>query len=218
MMGRCEVTAVRSGCWLCLVGMVLSLSAFAVAQPARPGPDHGSNFYLVAGVESLDFDLDPRGVQEFVDAGLDPRVDEGGLVLGVGWVFRRPLRLDLTIGGWNAVVDRPEVECNVVQIVADLHLSIAESERVSLEGTFSVGATAVVYRELPTEEVFIGTATGIGLTGRLAVVGRVGLGIGYQYQLGRFEPTTFEMPDDEVIRVQPTARMQVVRVAVYLDL
>ena len=208
----------RFGWWLCLLGLVLPMGVSAGALPARPGPDHGSNFYLLAGVESLDFDLDPRGVQEFVDAGLDPRVDNGGPVLWVGWVFRRPLRLDLTFGGWRAVVDRPEVECNVVRAAADLHLSLAESERVALEGTFSVGAIAVVYRGLPDEEAFIGTSAGVGLTGRLAVFGRVGLGVGYQYQLGRFQPTTFEMGEDEVIRVQPTARMQVVRVAVYLDL
>ena len=208
----------RFGWWLCLLGLVLPVGALAGAQPARPGPDHGSNFYLLAGVESLDFDLDPRGAQEFVDAGLDPRVDESGLVLGVGWVFRRPLRLDLTVGGWRAVVDRLEVECGVARIVADLHLSIAESERVAVEGTFSVGAVAVIYQGLPDEEVLMGTLAGVGLTGRLAVSGRLGLGVGYQYQLGRFQPTTFEMPDDEVIRVHPTARMQVVRVAIYLDL
>ena len=215
MMGRCEVFAIRFGC---LLGLVMLLSEIAMAQPARPDPDHGGNFYLLAGIESLDFDLDPRGSQDFVDAGLDPRVDRGGAVLGVGWVFRRPLRLDLTIGGSRAVVDRPEVECNVGRVAADLHLTLAESERAAIEGTFSVGAIAVVYRGLPTEEVLIGTLAGVGLTGRLAVFGRVSVGFGYQYQLGRFQPTTFEMPDDEVIRVQPTSRMQMVRVAVYLDL
>ena len=212
------MTTVRLGSWLCLLGLILPLGVSAGSQPARPDPDHGSNFYLLAGVEGLDLDLDPRGVQEFVDAGLDPRVEEGGPVLGVGWVFRRPLRLDLTAGAWRAVVDRPEVECNVARAGADLHLSVAESERVAVEGTFSAGAVGVIYQGLPDEKLLAGTFVGVGLTGRLAVSGRVGLGVGYQYQLGRFQPTTFEMPDDEVIRVQPTSRMQVVRVVVYVDL
>ena len=48
-----QVMAAGFGWWLCVLGLVVPMGVRAGALPARPGPDHGSNFYLLAGVESI---------------------------------------------------------------------------------------------------------------------------------------------------------------------
>lgn len=188
------------------------------ASPPRPTEGHGNNFYLLAAVESLDLDIDPRGSEEFVAAGLVPRSDEVGVLVGVGWVFRRPLRLDLTAGGWRTAIDHPGATCSLARASAELHVAVVESGAASLEATVSAGWLILNYEGTGREEHVPGTCVGLGATGRLKLFGALGLGATYQYQLGKFQPKTFELEGQEPFRAQPTARMHGVRVTLHLDL
>ena len=69
----------RRASWLVLILLMVAGTALAV-QPRRPVEGRGSNFHLFAGVETLDLDLDPRGSEEFVAAGLDPTMDRASAV------------------------------------------------------------------------------------------------------------------------------------------
>lgn len=200
------------------VALLTAAPPASAASPPRPTPGHGSDFHLLVGVEGLDLDLDPRGVAAFEAAGLDPRVEEAGLIIGVGWTFRRPLRLGLTVGGWRAAIDRPDARCTLARVAADLHLAVLEGARGSLEATFSAAFLILNYEGTGRDEHLPGSCVGIGATGRLALFGPLGLGATYQYQLGRFQPKTFEVEGMEPFRVQPTARVHGVRVTVYVDL
>jgi hypothetical protein len=193
-------------------------AAAAPASPPRPTEGKGSNFYLIAGAEYLDLDLDPRGSDEFVAAGLDVTVADPGFVLGVGWVFRRPVRLELNAAGWRGSVDREGVDCYVARVGAELDIAVLDGRLASLEATFSYSFLAVDYRGLADDETIPGSTIGLGATGRWRLVGPLGLGITYQYLLGRFTPKTFDLPDQESFRAQPTSRGQGIRLSVSLDL
>ena len=212
------MNAARLVIGLVALALLTAAPAADAASPPRPTPGHGSDFYLLVGVEGLDLDLDPRGSAAFEDAGLDPRVDEAGVIIGVGWTFRRPLRLDLTAGGWRATVDRPDARCTLARAAADLHLAVVEGSRGSLEATFSAAFLILNYEGTGRDEHLPGSSVGIGATGRIALFGPLGLGATYQYQLGRFQPKTFELEGEEPFRVQPTARLHGLRVTVYVDL
>jgi len=208
------------GRWLgfACAGVIAGAGAAGAAAPERPTAGHGSSFYLFAGAEALDLRLDPRGSAEFVAAGLDPHVARTSVLVGAGWAFARPLRLDLSVGGWEADIDRPDVDCIVARVVADLHVALAESRAAALEVMVSVGTPVLVYEGLPEEEDLIGVEGGFGLSGRVSVAGPVGLLVGYRWQTARFSRATLELPDGTEIRVHPTAQLETVRVVVTIDL
>lgn len=199
--------------------------ALAGGAPARPQPGEGSSFYVHAGPERVAFDLDPRGYQELVAAGLDPRVDGTAAMLGVGWIFARPLRLDLTVGGLAGEVDRAGVDCGLARAVADLHLALAESRHASLEATVSLGGLAVVYTGDMDGESILGGMAGLGLTGRVALAGPVSLEAGYRWEQTLFARTALKLgggagggDDDDEVAVHATGRSHGVRVMVRVDL
>ncbi len=200
------------------LALMLVATVVGAASPPRPTEDRGSNFYLLAGIEAMDLDLDPRGSDEFVEAGLVPRTEEPALIVGVGWVFRHPLRLDLTAGGWRAELDRPGANCTVARAAADLHLAVIAGAVGSLEATFSAAFMILNYDGSTGEEYVPGSSVGVGATGRLKLFGPLGLGASYQYQLGRYQPTTFQFDDGEPFRVHPTSRAHGVRATIYVDL
>jgi len=200
-----------------LVSLALVGSAEAV-KPERPPEGKGSNFYLMAGTETLDYHLDPRGSDEFVEAGLDPTLKNAGAVIGLGWVFHHPLRLGFLAGGWQAQVDREGVDCYVGRALAELHLSVVEGDRVGLEASFSVGATTLGYEGLPDDEFIVGSETGLGLTGRLNFLGPLGLEVGYRWINGRYHPATIELSDEESLEVHPTASGHSFRFVINIDI
>jgi hypothetical protein len=193
--------------------------AVAATLAPRPQPGEGSDFTLHAGVDAMDFDLDPRGADALVAAGLDPRVAGGGLGLGVGWTFARPLRLDLTLGGIAGEVDREGVDCGLVRAVADLHVALAENRWAALEATVSLGGLVVVYTGAMDGEAIPGGEVGLGLTGRLGLPGALSLEAGYRWQHAMMANTTLELDGDGGrIAVHPTGRFHSVRVLLRLDL
>jgi hypothetical protein len=202
---------------LVLILLVVAGAALAV-QPQRPVEGEGSNFHLFAGIEHLKLDLDPRGSEEFVTAGLDPTVDTASAVLGVGWVFAAPLRLDLAVGACEAELDRPEVDGYVVRALADLHVALLENRLTAVEATATVGAFGLAYDGLPEAEFIGGYEAGFGLTARVAFLGPLGLEAGYRFMVGRFARTTIELPDEAAISVHPTTRSQVFRLLLHIDL
>jgi hypothetical protein len=190
----------------------------APASPPRPTEGKGNNFYLIGGVEYLEFDLDPRSSDEFVAAGLDPTVADPGFILGAGWAFARPLRLELNVSGWRGDIDREGVDCFLARIGAELGVALLDGRNAALEATFSYSFLSVVYDGLGDDAAILGSTIGLGGTGRWRLLGPLGLGVTYQYQLGRFQPKTFSLPDQEPFRVNPTSRAHGVRLSVYLDL
>ncbi|MEZ4388595.1 MAG: hypothetical protein R3D98_13695 [Candidatus Krumholzibacteriia bacterium] len=199
-----------------IIGLVATVAA--AAWPGRPGPDTGRNFYLLAGAESLDYRLDPRGADGFAAAGLDLERADGQGVLGVGWVFAYPVRLDLTLAGGQALVSRPGVDCAIVRIGADLHLAVYETRAVSCEGTLTLALHAIGYRGLPNDEFLPGGEVGLGATVRLGLVGPFGLMTTYRWEQTRFQRTNVELDDGSVLRVHPTAAFHSVRVVLTWDL
>ncbi|MBD3220598.1 hypothetical protein GF314_05105 [bacterium] len=210
----------RSGGAILLGLACLTMPLAGLASlPARPGPDDGSNFHVFAGVEDVTYHLDPRGATAFTDAGLDPRGVDTMAMLGVGWVFHRPLRLDLVVGGGEVAVDREGVTPVLGRALAELHLVIVESRRLSLEASFSLGSHVLVYDGLPDEESIIGAEAGLGLTARAALLGPFGLTASYRQTRVRFERTSFEFGDDEpAILLHPTGRHHGLRVLLTWDL
>jgi len=211
---------VRSLCAIALLGLVsLALVGSAEAvKPERPPEGKGSNFYLLIGSESLDYHLDPRGSDDFVAAGLDPTLSNAGAVIGLGWVFHKPLRLGFLAGGWQPEVDREGVDCYLGRALAELHLAMVESDLVGLEASFYVGAASIVYDGLPDEEVLIGSETGAGLTARLDLMGPLGLELGYRWINGRFQAATIELSDEESVYVHPTSKGHSFRVVINIDI
>lgn len=215
--GASKVRTLHAVALLSLLSLALVGSAEAV-KPERPPEGKGSNFYLLAGTEYLEYHLDPRGCDEFVAAGLDPTLNNAGAVFGLGWVFHHPLRLGFLIGGWQPEVDREGIDCYLGRAMAELHLAVVESNLVGLEASFYVGGSTIVYDGLPDEEVLVGSETGLGLTGRLDFVGPLGLEIGYRWFNGRYHSATLEMPDGESITVHPTASGQSFRFVINIDI
>ncbi len=203
-----------------LLGLVcLTVPLVGLASlPARPGPDDRSNFHVFAGVEDVTYHFDPRGATRFIDAGLDPRKVDTQALLGVGWVFERPLRLDLIVGGGDVVIDRPGVTPVLGRVLAELHVAIAESRRLSLEASFSLGSHILVYDGLPGEKTIIGAEAGLGLTVRASLVGQFGLTASYRQARVRFERTSFEFSDEPPILLHPTGRQHGLRVLMTWDL
>ena len=202
-----------------MVGMVLSACVLpAVAGPPRPGPGDGSNFHVHAGFEWLDYRLDPRGADDFVAAGLDPRAADPQVFLGVGWVFARPLRLGLSVGGGQLDVGRPGTDCALGRVQADLHLAVLEAGEFSVEATASLGAHAIVYSGLPDDEPLAGGEVGLGGTLGLPLPGPLGLTATYRWQRVRFGRTVVELDQSHAIDVHPTATSHGVRVLLTWDL
>jgi len=196
-----------------------ALASVATASlPARPSPGNDRNFYLVAGVEALSYSLDPRGAMEFMAAGLDVTDTEPQALIGIGWVFARPIRLDLVAGGGPASVDRPGVDIGLGRASADLHLSLFERRRLVVEGTVSVGFQGLVYQGLDDDKVVPGSEVGLGATLRLDLPGPLGLLTTYRWQQARFQRTSIELDDETTVDVHPTAAFHGVRVLLSWDL
>lgn len=188
------------------------------ALPARPSPGSDRNFYLLAGVEAVSYDLDPRGAGEFVAAGLDITDTEPQVLIGIGWVFARPIRLDLVAGGGQASVSRPGVDVGLGRASADLHLSLLERRRLVLEGTASVGFHGLVYQGPGDEQLVPGSEVGLGATLRLDLPGPLGLHAAYRWQQARFQRTSIDLDDETAVDVHPTAAFHGVRVLLSWDL
>lgn len=202
-----------------MIGLVLLTCVLpAAAGPPRPDPGDGSDFHVQAGVEWLDYRFDPRGADEFVTAGLDPRASDPQVFLGVGWVFARPLRLGLTVGGGRLDVDRPGADCSLGRAQADLHLALLEAGAFSVEATASLGAHAIVYSGLPDDEPLAGGEVGLGATVGLPLPGPLGLTATYRWQRVRFARTVVELDADAAIDVHPSATSHGVRVLMIWDL
>ncbi len=208
-----------------LVG--LGRPAAAGGAPARPAPGQGSDFTVHAGPEWVQLDLDPRGSESLVAAGLDPRIEGTGLMVGVGWTFARPLRLDLSLGGVAGEVDRPGVGCGLARAVAELHLALVENRRVALEATTSLGGLVLFYTEAMDGEGIPAGEVGLGLTARLAVVGPVSLAASYRWQQALFARAELDLAGGAVadgqdagdpVPVHATGRFHTVRVLVRIDL
>jgi hypothetical protein len=221
MAGRAFPSALRQArlaVLLWLAATATATGALAGPLPPRPTAGHGSDFYLLAGVEAVELDLDPRGSADFVAAGLDLDATEPGLCLGVGWTFRRPLRLGLTATAWRVDVDRPDADAMLARAAAELHLAVLEGGAGSLEATVSAAFLIIDYALAGQDEHLPGSSVGVGATGRLRLLGPLGLGASYQFQLGRFEPKTFALDDGSSFRAHPTARLHGLRLTLYLDL
>ena len=213
---------------LALLALLVASSNPAIAggPPPRPGPGEGSNFTVHAGPEWVHLDLDPRGARALVAAGLDPRIDGTGLMLGVGWTFARPLRLDLSVGGVAGEVDRPGVGCGLARAVADLHLALVENRHAALEATASLGGLVLFYTEAMDGEGIPAGEVGLGLTARVAVAGPVSLAVGYRWQQALFARAELELAGggeeaEEVagpVAVHPTARFHGIRLMLRIDL
>lgn len=193
-------------------------SAATASLPARPSPGSDRNFYLVAGVEALSYSLDPRGATGFMAAGLDVTDTEPHALIGIGWVFARPIRLDLVAGGGPASVARPGVDVGLGRASADLHLSLLERRRLVVEGTVSVGFQGLVYRGLGDDQLVPGSEVGLGATLRLDLPGPLGLLTTYRWQQARFQRTSIELDDETAVDVHPTAAFHGVRVLLSWDL
>lgn len=195
------------------------LAAVATASPpARPGPGASRNFYLLGGVESLAYRLDPRGAVGFVDAGLDVVGTDPQVLVGVGWVFVRPVRLDLLAGGGQVEVARPGMDVGLGRAVAGLHLALIERRRLVLEGTLSVGFHGLVYQGAEDDKVVPGSEVGLGATLRLDLPGPFALHTAYRWQQARFQRTSIELDPETVVDVHPTATFHGVRVLLSWDL
>jgi len=196
----------------------LLASVATAALPARPSPGTDRNFYLVAGVEALSYSLDPRGATGFMDAGLDVADTDPHALIGIGWVFARPIRLDLLAGGGAASVARPGVDVGVGRASADLHLSLFERRRLVIEGTVSVGFQGLVYQGLGDDQLVPGSEVGLGATLRLDLPGPLALLTTYRWQQARFQRTSIELDDETAVDVHPTAAFHGVRMLLSWDL
>lgn len=204
--------------FLAAAACCLLVTVVAAALPPRPSPGSDRNFYLVAGVEALSYDLDRRGADEFMAAGLDITDTEPQVFIGIGWVFARPIRLDLVAGGGQVRVSRPGVDVGLGRASADLHLSLLERRRLVLEGTASVGFHGLVYQGLGDEQLVPGSEVGLGVTLRLDLPGPFGLHTTYRWQQARFQRTSIDLDAEAAVDVHPTAAFHGVRVLLSWDL
>lgn len=199
--------------------LVFFLAASALAVPlGRPTPPDGGNIHVFFGVDLVDFDFDPRGDNDFVAAGLDPGHVLPQAMIGIGWMFARPLRLDLVAGGSEVDIDADDVTCTLGRFDAELHLTLFESRFTGLEASTSLGAVVLTYEGLPRKETITGVEVGIGATARFSLLDPFGLTVTYRYLSDRFERAGFELPGGKTIRMHPTGSAHSVRVLVHWDL
>lgn len=184
----------------------------------RPRDGRGSNFQLLFSLEAVDYDLDPRGAADFTAAGLDLEGARSQYMLGVGWAFARPVRLDMMLGGGIVDPSDPALDVGMARAVAAIHLALLETRWFALEGTASLGGQVLSYRGLPDDAFIPGGEVGLGGTLRARLFAGMGLALTYRWQQARFQRATIELSDETTVRVHPTAGFHTVRIAYIWDL
>lgn len=205
----------RSMILLALVALAAPLLA---GQPPRPEGDEKNNFYILAGVELLDYRFDPREAEGFAAAGLDiTEAQEQGLI-GVGWVLASPVRLDLVAGGGTASVAREGVTVGLGRAAAELHLTLLETSWLALEVSTLVGAHALIFEGLEEDEAIGGAEVGLGGTVRLSLLEPLSLMASYHWSQARFQRANINVTADQELRVHPTASFHGYRILLAIDL
>jgi len=204
--------------WLAILCLGVLGAAVLAGQPPRPEGDEDNNFYLLAGIANLDYRFDPRGADAFAAAGLDISEVDGQGFIGVGWVLASPVRVDLLAGGGTAEVPREGVDCGLGRAAAELHLALLETSWVALEASTLVGFHALILDGLEEDEAIAGIEVGLGGTARLPLVEPLSLMVSYHWSQARFERANIKLPDDEELRIHPTASFHGYRILLTIDL